>query len=326
MSEGERIDATTGEVQVISNSMELSVARAPAAVLEEARLAANTLMSVYNQKKNKLIINGEPYLEIEDWLTVAKLYGCTASVIESSVQEVQVGNARGWKATAEVIHFPTGRRVCTASSMCLNDEEKWSTRPKYAYLYVCKDGTESVDDPGKDNIVWEKSKKTGKPFPKKVRKLIGNEPVPSFQLCSMSQTRASVKTLSLAFRWVVVLAGFKPTPVEEMEGVIRDEKNETTTQDKPSNLPEEPKGQKPSPINGTITDKQITAIDRMIKFRPALDLGWWKKILEKMASETSTISASAAAELITWLGKKLDEPIPDSILSAFEPNPTEEEK
>lgn len=42
---------------------------------------------------------------------------------------------------------------------------------------------------------------------------------PMFQLKSMAQTRASSKALRNVFAWVVVLAGYKPTPAEEMDGV-----------------------------------------------------------------------------------------------------------
>lgn len=42
---------------------------------------------------------------------------------------------------------------------------------------------------------------------------------PLFQLRSMAQTRASSRVLRQVFGWVVVLAGYKTTPAEEMEGV-----------------------------------------------------------------------------------------------------------
>lgn len=40
---------------------------------------------------------------------------------------------------------------------------------------------------------------------------------PLFQLRSMAQTRASSRVLRAVFGWVVVLAGYKPTPAEEMQ-------------------------------------------------------------------------------------------------------------
>jgi len=42
---------------------------------------------------------------------------------------------------------------------------------------------------------------------------------PLFMLRSMAQTRACAKSLRNVLAWVVVLAGYRPTPAEEMEGV-----------------------------------------------------------------------------------------------------------
>ena len=44
---------------------------------------------------------------------------------------------------------------------------------------------------------------------------------PWFQLASMAQTRAGSKSLRNILAWVVVLAGYKPTPAEEMDGIIK---------------------------------------------------------------------------------------------------------
>ena len=41
---------------------------------------------------------------------------------------------------------------------------------------------------------------------------------PLFMLRSMAQTRACAKALRNVLAWVVVLAGYKPTPAEEMDG------------------------------------------------------------------------------------------------------------
>jgi hypothetical protein len=40
----------------------------------------------------------------------------------------------------------------------------------------------------------------------------------SFQLRSMAQTRAQAKALRNVLAWVVVMAGYQPTPAEEMDG------------------------------------------------------------------------------------------------------------
>jgi hypothetical protein len=46
---------------------------------------------------------------------------------------------------------------------------------------------------------------------------------PLFQLASMAQTRACAKALRNVLAWVVVLAGYRPTPAEEMTRETRDE-------------------------------------------------------------------------------------------------------
>src|SRR5262249_527648 len=46
---------------------------------------------------------------------------------------------------------------------------------------------------------------------------VGEEAVPMFQLASMAQTRANAKVLRNVLSWVAVLAGYKPTPAEEIE-------------------------------------------------------------------------------------------------------------
>lgn len=43
-----------------------------------------------------------------------------------------------------------------------------------------------------------------------------------FQLESMAQTRAAAKALRMKYSWIVVLAGYSPTPAEEMVGDVVD--------------------------------------------------------------------------------------------------------
>ena len=78
--------------------------------------------------------------------------------------------------------------ISAADAMCMNDEDKWGMRAKYEW----KDGG---------------------------RVQIGEVQAPFYQLRSMAQTRACAKALRNVLAWVVVLAGYKPTPAEEMAGV-----------------------------------------------------------------------------------------------------------
>jgi len=154
-----------------SSLPEIRMSRTPESVIADAERAAKVLISVVNRKPKKVIINGEQYLEFEQWQTVGQFYGCTARVAWTKF--LDLGGVHGYESGAEVLDR-TGRVISTAESMCLNDEENWSTRQ--------------------------------------------GKPVPLFQLRSMAQTRACAKALRNVFAWVVVLAGYRPTPAEEMTG------------------------------------------------------------------------------------------------------------
>src|SRR5437762_3609883 len=170
----------------------LVIERDPVKQLDDDQRAAEALRSVLEKKRKKVVFNNEVYLEYEEWQTVAAFVGVTARVRE--VKYVEYGDVKGFEAFAEAVTKDL-RVISSADAMCLNDEKNWSTRPLYE---------------------WRKDPTTGKAK----REKIGDEPVPLFQLRSMAQTRACAKALRNVFAWVVVLGGFRPTPAEEMDGII----------------------------------------------------------------------------------------------------------
>jgi len=158
---------TNGSTQDLT--LDLTLARDPSAVLQEAQRAAAALKDVIDRKAKPVRLNGETYLEFEDWQTVGRFYGVAAKVVET--RPVEFGEVRGWEARAVAIHAASGIEVSAADSMCLNDEPNWRNKPM-------------------------------------------------FQLRSMAQTRACAKALRNVLAWVVVLAGYRPTPAEEMDWVV----------------------------------------------------------------------------------------------------------
>lgn len=203
--------------EIPAEAHEIQMIRPPELVLAEAKKAADALQQILIGKKNPVKFGEEQYIEFEDWQVLGRFYGYTAKVI--STTPVEFGGPRGFEARAVVIDIRTGIEVSAADSMCLNDEDKWSSRPKYEWHYVLADGTTQLDDPDSGNIIWvDNPAKPGKKLPKKVRLLVGDVAVPMFQLRSMAQTRACAKALRNVLAWVVVLAGYKPTPAEEMTG------------------------------------------------------------------------------------------------------------
>ena len=67
-----------------------------------------------------------------------------------------------------------------------------------------------------------------------------------FMLRSMAQTRACAKALRNVFAWVVVMAGLKPTPAEEMDGIAAT----VAAEENKANAPQLPK----APTNKPQTD------------------------------------------------------------------------
>jgi hypothetical protein len=179
---------------------------APAKVLAAAQQAAKELQKVLADKKTPVMFNGEQYLEFEDWQTVGKFYGCTTKV--ESTGYVEYGGVTGFEATAVVLDR-NQNVVGRAESMCMSDEDNWGDVPYYKWEDV-------LDESGKK--IWIEGKNGRKGYYKSEKIQVGTKPKPLFQLRSMAQTRAQAKALRSVFSWVVVLAGYKTTPAEELTG------------------------------------------------------------------------------------------------------------
>lgn len=166
---------------------ELATTRPPSEVLKEAQRAASALKNVVEQTGAVIQLGNSKHLKSEAWQTLGHFYGLAATTPEDKTRFVQFGDVVGFESEAELVHIATGRIVSKATSMCLSDEDRWSTRPKYE---------------------WRAGKKTK----------VGDEKVPLFQLRSMAQTRAISRAHANVLKWVVVLAGYNPTPAEEITG------------------------------------------------------------------------------------------------------------
>ncbi len=192
-------------VQYGGQDLGLTQWRPPETVLAEAKQAAEALTRVISLKKNPVKFNNEIYLEFEDWQTCAKFYGVTAKVEKTAY--VEYGNVRGFEASAVALDR-NGMEISRAESLCTNDELNWGMVPQYEWKEI-------LDENGKK--IWVEGK-DGKKRPKAERVQVGEVAKPLFQLKSMAQTRACSKVLRQVFAWIVVLAGYRPTPAEEMTG------------------------------------------------------------------------------------------------------------
>lgn len=216
------------ELAVMGEHTAVSLWRSPEEVLAEAQQAAKALIKVVDLKPKKVVFNGETYLEFEDWQTVSKFYGCTTKIISTNM--VEYDGVRGFEATAVVIDRHQNE-IGRVDSMCLSDEANWGDVPVYEWK-------DELDEKGQK--IWIAGK-DGKKRPKGTKVEVRREPKPLFQLRSMAQTRAQVKALRSIFSWVVVMAGYQPTPAEELTG------NEFPPDDDPGDDPKKQPVNMPQP-------------------------------------------------------------------------------
>lgn len=172
------------EVALAPIDRDLQLWRKPEEVLVEAQQAAAALQQRIAGKKTPVVFNGEQYVEADDWQMVAHFFGYAAKA--TSCEYVEFGDVVGFKAEADLVHEASGRVVSHAVAFCLNEEDNWGERNKYD---------------------WQNGR----------RVLVGSVQTPRFQLASMAQTRACAKVCRNKLAWVVSLAGYRPTPAEEMQ-------------------------------------------------------------------------------------------------------------
>lgn len=102
----------------------------------------------------------------------------------------------------------------------------WQTIAKFYHCSVATEGAEFVEIqgvPGFKAKAMVIDENTGVKIGSAEAYCLKDEPnwknKPMFQLASMAQTRAGAKALANKFRYVAIVAGYEPTPKEEMEGV-----------------------------------------------------------------------------------------------------------
>src|SRR5574338_1472468 len=105
--------------------------RKPEQILDEAKERCTALTKMILETHSYQQIGKSRHLQVEAWITLAQFYGCTARVVRT--EDVEIGGVVGFKAHAEVSHDQTGTRLSSAEALCMRDEEKWNTRPKYEY-------------------------------------------------------------------------------------------------------------------------------------------------------------------------------------------------
>jgi hypothetical protein len=150
----------------------------PEAALQQMTLVARTLADVVRQQNLVVKIGQSEHVRVEGWSFLGSLLGVFPVVTWTRPFVADDGNCIGWEARVEA-RTRQGEVVGAAESECLRSEADWSYTPVSKY---------------------------GKPL----------KPRDDYALRSMAQTRAVSKALRLPLGFVMQLAGFNPTPAEEM--------------------------------------------------------------------------------------------------------------
>lgn len=166
----------------------------PEAAIEAMVRVAKSMRRLMDQKKKPIYIDGEEYLEYEDWQMLGRFFGLSPKIAFTrairqkfySTDGKLVGIYTGFRARAVAVHVATGIEWSAGESQCTNQEDHWRSRPVYGYEH-------------------------GK------RVQVATAIVPQFELRGMAQTRACARALRNATAGVVrLMDNVADTPAEEM--------------------------------------------------------------------------------------------------------------
>lgn len=209
----------------------VALMREPEQVIAEAQRAAKAILAIVEDRpeKQQVWFNGRRYVNVSDYNTLGAMFGL--SVKPEWTRFITIGSSTGWESRTVIIRDIDGAEVGAGEAMCMDDEENWGTRPKYEWMHKSK-APEGATIAYRDGV--------------RVKVLVGEVPVPEFQRRSMAQTRAAGKALRLRLGYVVVLAGFEPSAVEEMTGREHDSEKPRTS-GKPDIKPPQRKSEPTAP-------------------------------------------------------------------------------
>jgi hypothetical protein len=155
----------------------------PAEVVQRAAVVATALADLVHKQNLVVRIGQSEHVRVEGWTLLGSMLGVFPIVtwtrpILKEHDTPPTPTTEGWEARVEA-RTRNGEIVGAAEAECMRSEDAWG---------------------------WTPTNKYGKPLP----------PRDDYALRSMAQTRAVSKALRLPLGFVMQLAGFNPTPAEEM--------------------------------------------------------------------------------------------------------------
>lgn len=242
-SELERVEPSQ-ELVVVDQaaSVQLAPIENPAAFVAGYVAVANELARVIQKQQLFSQIQGRSHVKVEGWTLLGSMLG-VFPICEWTRQVYDAsGEAIGWEARVEA-RTRDGHLVGAAEAECLRTEAQWS---------------------------WEPKSRSGAAL----------QPRDDFALRSMAQTRATSKALRAPLGFVISLAGYDPTPAEEMPAAPPRQQLPSPPRDEPAATSE---------TSGPISDAQrrrLFAIANTAK----VDEEKIRDIVESVTGDRSTAS------------------------------------
>lgn len=110
-------EAKTSSLDLIKNEDTLKT---------ENQNALLVVHEVLHNKEKPVIVNGKRHLEFEDWIALGNAFGIAVRTGEA--EPVEIFEAKGFRAKAEVVRVSDGIIIGGAEAYCLNNERNWRNK------------------------------------------------------------------------------------------------------------------------------------------------------------------------------------------------------
>jgi len=148
----------------------------PAGMIAIATALADALKNIIDKQHLYTEIRGKRYPQVEAWMTIGRLDNVVAREAERPIRN-EDGSYEGF---VELVRLSDGMVIGRASALCgMADDEPWGGTPP----------------------------KNGKP---------ALPPRAEYARRSMAVTRATSRAFRQQYSWIMALAGYEPTPADEM--------------------------------------------------------------------------------------------------------------
>ena len=120
---------TTNEVMVMeeqSSNTSIDLIKDESKLKTENTNALAVVHEVLHNKEKPVIVNGKRHLEFEDWIALGNAFGIAVRTGEA--EPVEIFEAKGFKAKAEVVRVSDGVIIGGAEAYCLDNERNWRNK------------------------------------------------------------------------------------------------------------------------------------------------------------------------------------------------------